>query len=158
MSQFIGAAMPTGRIEANNMSQADIIRRRPQKVRCTVCRVPGYATPYWPSRVAGFLGDFGADVSMLSATWWGLPYPVGGSASRVGFVGTSRDQYGTPLPNCVMQLFRTSDDLFIMELVSDSNGNFLLQSPYTPDTHYIVGYKAGAPDVFGTTVNTLVGA
>jgi hypothetical protein len=58
----------------------------------------------------------------------------------------------------VVQLFRTSNDLFIMEITSDASGNFLLQSWYSPDTHYIVAYKAGSPDIFGTTVNTLVGA
>jgi hypothetical protein len=95
----------------------------------------------------------------MHSRWSPRYYRIGlGSASRVGFVGTTRDQYGAPLGGCAVQLFRTSDDLFIMEQTSDANGNFLLQSWYTPDTHYIVAYKAGSTDVFGTTVNTLVGA
>jgi len=46
------------------------------------------------------------------------------------------------------------NDAFIEEQVSDGAGNFLF---YPPDSgpYYIVAYKAGAPDVAGTTVNTL---
>ena len=117
----------------------------------------GYAGPWWP-RGNGLLGDLAVDVGVLAAAQWAPYEAFGGISSRVGFVGVTRDQYGSPLGNCVVQLFRTSDDLFIMEQTSDANGNFLLSSWYTPNTHYIVAYKAGSPDAFGTTVNTLVGA
>jgi hypothetical protein len=116
-----------------------------------------FTNGWWPNNNA-FLGDpatdYGVTVQILEE-YDGL---FGGEASRVGFVGTTRDQYGTPLGSCVVQLFRTSDDLFIMEITSNSDGSFLLQSWYSPDTHYIVAYKPGSPDVFGTTLNTLVGA
>jgi hypothetical protein len=105
------------------------------------------------------VGDRSTDVALLTPTWRKLLRRItAGAASRVGFVGITRDQYGAPVGSCVVQLFRTSNDLFIMEITSDASGNFLLQSWYSPDTHYIVAYKAGSPDIFGTTVNTLVGA
>ena len=153
MSQFIGGAQPQFILERKDG------RLHPAHwVTVTVQRPlgRGYLSEWWP-RGNALLGDSAADVGMLDAVAWGEYDMVGGESSRVGFVGVTRDQYGTPLGSCVVQLFRTSDDLFIMEMTSDSNGNFLLQSWYTPDAHYIVAYKAGSTDVFGTTVNTLVG-
>lgn len=155
MSQFIGAAQPQFRMERNGDSLQSVGWVTAYIVR----RIDfGYQTDWWPAR-GGFIGDLGADVGLLDVSdQWGEYEPVGGESSRVGFVGVTRDQYGSPIGACVVQLFRTADDLFIMEIASDASGNFLLQSWYTPDTHYIVAYKAGSPDIFGTTVNTLVGA
>jgi hypothetical protein len=81
-----------------------------------------------------------------------------GCASRVGFVGVSRDQYGAPLGGVTCSLFLTATKAWIMDIVSDTNGAFLLQSVYSPDTHFIVFHKSGSPDVFGTTRQNLVGA
>lgn len=155
MSQLVGGAMPQFRLErkgdsAHSVGWVAVTDLRPQ--------VFGYSNQWWPSR-GGFAGDLGLDISVVCASLgWGEFEIVGGESSRVGFVGVTRDSTGSPLGGCVVQLFRTTDDLFIMEVTSDSTGNFLLQSWYSPDTHYIVAYKAGSPDVFGTTVNTLVGA
>jgi hypothetical protein len=155
MSQLVGAAQPQFILAEDDKASSEAFRARARARLC--CRRIDYQTGFWPSR-GGFMGDLGLDVGLIEARRWGAFYPAGGIASRLGFVGVTRDQYGTPTGNCVVQLFRTSDDLFIMEITSDANGNFLLQSIYTPDTHYIVAYKAGSPDIFGTTVNTLVGA
>jgi hypothetical protein len=70
--------------------------------------------------------------------------------------GITRDSTGAPLGNVTVQLFRTQDDFFVEEKISDGSGNFSFDA--TPVAHYLVAYKAGAPDVAGTTVNTLVGA
>jgi len=157
MSGFLGAAMPTMSIMADMSPLVERNRVR-RETRMRPCwKRTDYACMHYPGN-GDFYGDHGVDVGILKSNLWARFYPVGGIASRVGFVGVTRDQYGTPTGGCVVQLFRTSDDLFIMEITSDSNGNFLLQSWYTPDTHYIVAYKAGSPDIFGTTVNTLVGA
>jgi hypothetical protein len=91
-----------------------------------------------------------------SVAWDGYDL-VGGSTSALAIIGVSRDQYGTPLGSCVIQLFLTDTDAFVQEVTSDANGNFTVLTPFT-GTHYVVAYKATAPDVFGTTVNTLVGA
>lgn len=155
MSQLVGGAQPQFRLERDNDSIQSV-----GWVTVSIHRHPwqGYGSEFWPAR-NGFIGDQGIDIGLLDATdQWGEFEIVGGESSRVGFVGVTRDEYGSPLGSCVVQLFRTADDLFIMEITSDANGNFLLQSWYTPDAHYIVAYKAGSPDVFGTTLNTLVGA
>lgn len=70
--------------------------------------------------------------------------------------GVSRDSAGLPLGNCVTKLFRTWDDVMISQTVSDGSGNFTLFAP-SSGPYYIVWYKAGSPDVAGTSVNTLVG-
>ena len=81
----------------------------------------------------------------------------GGSNSRFGVQGVTRDVWNAPLGGVLVKLFRTSDDLKVDQIVSDPDGNYLVSTPYYPDAHYIVEYKVGSPDVFGTSVNTLIG-
>lgn len=118
----------------------------------------GFISTYWP-RGGGFLGDqaldYGVMVSIWSRNFSRVAY---GASSRVGFVGVTRDSAGGRLGAVTCSLFRTSDRQWIMDVVSDVNGDFLLQSWYSPDTHFIVFSKTGAPDVIGTTRQTLVGA
>lgn len=68
--------------------------------------------------------------------------------------GVTKDSNGAALASCVVQLFRTVDDVFMFESVSDGAGNYELTA-LGSGPFYIVAYKAGAPDVAGTTVNTL---
>jgi hypothetical protein len=118
----------------------------------------GYTSDFWPGN-GGFGGDQATDVAVNRAVWSrGLARLAHGVASRVGFVGVTRDQYGAPLGGVTCSLFKTDTRAWIMDIVSDANGNFLLQSVYSPDTHFIVFYKAGSPEVFGTTRQALVGA
>lgn len=72
--------------------------------------------------------------------------------------GVTKDSAGAILGGCVVQLFRTVGDAFVTEVVSDpTTGAYSI--PAGPgESYYIVAYKAGAPDVAGTTVNTLVAA
>ena len=69
--------------------------------------------------------------------------------------GVTKDSAGSVLGNCVVQLFRTSDDGIVYESTSDANGVFKFYNA-SGGPFYIVAYKAGSPDVAGTTVNTLV--
>ncbi len=118
----------------------------------------GFASDYWPGN-RGFIGDAGADYGITEAVWSrGVARLAHGVASRVGFVGVTRDQYGAPLGGVTCSLFKTDTRAWIMDVVSDADGAFLLQSVYSPDTHFIVFYKAGSPEVFGTTRQALVGA
>jgi hypothetical protein len=75
-------------------------------------------------------------------------------------VGTTVNSAGAPLGNCVVQLFKTSNDAIIVETTSDGGGNFTLYrdgGSYSPaEQFYLVCYLAGSPDVAGTSVNTLV--
>lgn len=115
-----------------------------------------FETEWWP-RGGTFCGDTGADVGVLEPSWWGEYDPAAGAASRYGFVGVTRDAYGTPVDSCVVKLFLTSTDTLLDTTTSDPSGNFLLNTPYYPDQHYIYSHKSGSPDVDGVTPNNLVG-
>lgn len=52
-------------------------------------------------------------------------------------------------------MFDTATDTIRGTTVSDANGNYLVDGQIDT-TYYLVAYKAGAPDVSGTTVNTIV--
>jgi hypothetical protein len=73
------------------------------------------------------------------------------------FYGITKDSAGAALAACTVDLFRTSDDMKVGTAVSDGAGNYEVYS-YDAGPFYVVAYKAGAPDVAGTTVNTLTGA
>lgn len=92
-----------------------------------------------------------------SMAWEGYDL-TGGAMYRFAISGVTRDVNGSPLGGVTVKMFRTSTDEMVGSVVSDPLGNYFVTSPYYPDTHYIVMYKAGFPDVFGTTVNTLIGA
>lgn len=74
---------------------------------------------------------------------------------RPTLTGVTKDSTGSALGGCVVQLFRVWDDGIVAETTSDGSGNFTFY-PTVSGPYYIVAYKTGAPDVAGTTVNTLV--
>jgi hypothetical protein len=71
--------------------------------------------------------------------------------------GYTKDSVGTILPSCAVHLFRTRDDLLIDTGTSDAGGYYEFRTAMPVETYYVVAYKAGSPDVAGTTVNTVVG-
>jgi hypothetical protein len=77
---------------------------------------------------------------------------------QVAISGITRDAAGAVLPNCAVRLFRTRDDLEIDQTTSDASGYYEFRSAIPVEQYYAVAYLTGAPDVAGTTVNTLVGA
>jgi len=83
-----------------------------------------------------------------TSPYFELPYLI---------TGVTRDVTGAALASCPIVLFRTADNSIAAQTTSDASGNYLVNaSPAL--THYAVAYKAGSPDVAGTTANTLVGA
>jgi hypothetical protein len=76
---------------------------------------------------------------------------------QVAISGYTRDRAGAILPNCEVHLYRTLDDLEMDETTSDAAGYYEFRSAIPVETYYVVAYKAGSPDVAGTTLNTLVG-
>jgi hypothetical protein len=160
MSQLIGGALPVNVLERKDrrlVPTYQVTRRERDRVVDRDLPTPypgGYANNFWPGG-----GGLSAGTGILSAVYgrsvarlaWGI-------ASRVGFVGRTYDQNGNVLGGVTCSLFRTSDKLWIMDVISNFDGSFLLQSWYSPDTHFIVFSKAGSPEVFGTTRQTLVGA
>jgi hypothetical protein len=76
---------------------------------------------------------------------------------RLLISGVTRDKDGTALATCAVSLFRTSDNAIMEQTTSDGVGAFAFSAVGLGESYYVVAYKAGSPDVAGTTVNTLVG-
>ena len=70
--------------------------------------------------------------------------------------GITRDSSGVALGGCEVELMLTATDVKVDKVASDTSGNYSFKSGQYGKTYYIVAYKAGSPDVAGTTVNTLV--
>lgn len=159
MSGFIGAAQPQFMLRAKDARMVPIDSRA--RARVTSRHEPaneGYYTDFWPGN-RGFIGDGGADVSMLQGPGGRKTVRIAaGVASRVGFPGVTRDQYGAPLASATVVLHRTSTREFVHELVSDTSGNFLMQSVYAGEAHYMYFHKPGALNVYGGSDNNLIGA
>lgn len=61
-----------------------------------------------------------------------------------------------PVANPIVQAFRTSDDAFMGEAQANTDGTYIVPvASLAGVQHYLVAYKPGAPDIAGTTVNTL---
>ena len=78
-------------------------------------------------------------------------------ASVVKVSGITKDATGAALGSCVVDLYRTTNDVFVKRTTSDATGAYAFDVAGTDGPFYVVAYKAGAPDVAGTSVNTLVG-
>lgn len=160
MSGFIGAALPQFSLEAKDTRMVRVDNRARARARALSRHEPapeGFYAGFWPGN-RGFIGDSGADVSMLQGSGGRKTERVAaGVASRVGFPGVTRDQYGAPLANATVILHHTTTRQLVYESVSNSNGEFLAQSVYAGEAHYLVFHKAGAVNVFGATDNNLIG-
>lgn len=83
-----------------------------------------------------------------------LPLPP----QRLIISGITKDSTGAVLGSCSVALYRTSDDCLMERRTSDaSTGAYSFSAVGLSETYYVVAYKAGVPDVAGTTVNTLIG-
>lgn len=71
--------------------------------------------------------------------------------------GQTLDSTSTPLASCRVEFFRTANDTKHSETTSDGSGNYTSDPVGLGQQYYAVAYKAGSPDVAGTTVNTLTG-
>lgn len=105
-----------------------------------------------------------ADFRGAQSAWPALPKGVVGSVvyrSPVGgyanwqIVGVTRNSSGVALASCVIDLFETGSDLVKARTVSGVDGSFTISNPGT-GPFYLVAYKAGSPDVAGTTANTIM--
>jgi hypothetical protein len=81
---------------------------------------------------------------------------MGGSAPAI-VSGVTRDCGGAPLGSCLVKAFATSTNTFLGSTTSDAGGNYALTVPAGMNV-YLVGYKAGAPDMAGTTRDDIQGA
>lgn len=72
--------------------------------------------------------------------------------------GTTIAANGAVLASCIVKLYETASDA-VMDtgVTSNASGVYVTTSPNSTAC-YAVAYKAGSPDVEGTTVNTLIPA
>jgi len=110
----------------------------------------------WPSSrsLASPMIQLGLDADVSGR--WGDYKDVGGQQQKK-IVGTTRSSDGTPLGGVVVDGFTTADDVKRGTVTSDAGGYFELCTPQS-GSHYLVGYKAGSPDVAGASQNTLTPA
>jgi hypothetical protein len=78
------------------------------------------------------------------------------STSNTTISGVTKDSGGTPLGFCTVDLYLTGSEISIAQTISDASGNYNFDNPGS-GPFFIVAYLAGAPDLAGTTVNTIVG-
>jgi len=78
-----------------------------------------------------------------------------GAQNTTYVTGVTRDNTGAALGGCTVSLFITGADVEINKIISDASGNYSFVQPGS-GPFYVVAYKAGSPDVAGTTVNTLI--
>lgn len=86
------------------------------------------------------------------------PFSCDGEGTSVSrFIkGTTKDSGGTAVANATVQAFRTSDDFYLGQDVSREDGTYTCPADVPAGTQcYLVAYKAGSPDIAGTTVNTI---
>lgn len=101
-------------------------------------------------------GDDAAQGSDFYDSWSPWQRSMRGNGRLARFAaGYTYNSVGGILGGATVQVFRSSDDLYVSETQSDDTGRFEAFTPYPGVPHYFVAYAAGSPDVTGATVNTL---
>jgi hypothetical protein len=137
---------------------------RAPKTMC-LCRWT-YEQPagWWPApRGMGFYSDPAAPVSpwgLIDAGctlggWEPITNNGAGNAHTKFIRGRCVDGSSVGVSGAVVQGFLTATDAYVGETTADSDGNYELGTPNPGAQHYLVAYRAGSPDIAGTTVNTL---
>jgi len=72
--------------------------------------------------------------------------------------GVSRDSGGVPLGSCTVDLYLSAEKTLVATTTSDGSGNYSFTVPGNSQNFFVRAYKAGSPDVAGTSVNTLTSA
>jgi hypothetical protein len=86
------------------------------------------------------------------------PYSCDGDGTSLNkFIkGITKDSGGTAISDVTVQAFRTVDDVYLGQDVSRTDGTYTCPTDVVAGTQcYLVAYKAGSPDIAGTTVNTI---
>lgn len=110
----------------------------------------GYGNPGLGFRSATIAGQ--GNISSAGNPFRSKPF----ATSSIYVNGVTRDGTGAALASCVVRLFRTHDNILVDQSLSDGSGLYTLRCSGS-GTFYVVAYKAGAPDLAGTTINTLIG-
>lgn len=113
----------------------------------------------WPLEVGGRTNsiDLNTDLGCFGLVNWGRLPPYQGTTNFKRITGIAKDSTGTVLGGATIKVYRTADNVCELTTTSNADGAYEVGVPDTA-ARYIVAYKAGSPDVAGTTVNTLAGA
>jgi hypothetical protein len=79
-----------------------------------------------------------------------------GNAGRKKLVGITRDSSSAALGSVVVQAIRADGSSKDGSATSDTSGYYEIPVANPSGNYKVDAYKAGSPDVAGTTVNTLV--
>jgi len=96
------------------------------------------------------------DVGWGAARWSPWQKAARGVQTLKYIMGRTVNANGVALGGATIEAFLTGNNMFVRATLSDSNGNYEVGTEYPGNTHYLVAYYPGAPDMAGTTVNTLV--
>ena len=118
---------------------------------------------YWPAQT-GFYSDPASYVGLLDHDSWSQGRSKYQPFSRVGFgtafrkviMGRAVNAVGVGVSGAVIDAFLTADDTKVSTTTADANGYYEIGTPNPGVAHYIVAYRAGSPDIAGTSVNTLI--
>ena len=72
--------------------------------------------------------------------------------------GVTMDETRSPLASCNLEVFDSTSGLLVERLTSDGSGNYVTSPVGMGRLYQIDAYKAGSPDVMGTTVSTSTGS
>lgn len=111
-----------------------------------------FQSPWWPGS-GNILGWDGTDTHLLmppAASKY--PWITLGCNGRLSVVGTTRDQYGSPLGACVVKMFRAGNHELVAIVTSEATGYYTITSPYS-EAHYLVVHGPGG--VAGATADTI---
>lgn len=103
-------------------------------------------------------GSDGASMRDLSYPDLFEPFSRDGEGTSLSrFIkGYTKDSGAVALSDVTVQAFRTSDDAYLGQDVSRLDGSYTCPTDVAAGTPcYLVAYKAGSPDIAGTTVNTI---
>lgn len=90
---------------------------------------------------------------------WCVPVIPDGTQSIKFIKGLCVDSTGAVAASALVAAYRTSDNAFAGSVTAHANdGSYAVPTQFVGVNHYVVAYKAGSPDIAGTTVNTLVPA
>lgn len=110
-------------------------------------------------RISGSGGGTDGDPVVMQFGHGYEPFSCDGAGCQFKnrIVGQCLDSVDAPVANAIVQGFVTATDAFVGEVTAAADGTYnLMTEQLTSTAHYLVAYKAGTPDVAGTTVNTLL--
>jgi hypothetical protein len=110
----------------------------------------------WPR--SGLLGR--TDTANCAPIWdamrqvWEWNFQPSGTAGPRIISGIVRDATGVVVSGATVQLFNSATGLLVDSATTDAGGNYQMNDPNLVSC-FVVAYKTGSPDTFGTTLNTL---